>query len=135
MTADEARQSLMSLDGLKTRVDRIVFFMERLLSRHRLAAERGMSPAFVEARRLEALEYMRETVTPVRRMTRSALPRYTEMTLGRTWMGDDQRKRPAHVWVPDHPGLTMRAVPGGVLVRVVCLRPGTRRCRPAPAAR
>lgn len=119
VTADEVRQSLVSLDGLKARVEKIVFFMERMLARHRLAAERGMSPAFVEARRVEALEYLRETVTPVRRMTRSALPRYAEMTLGRTWMGDDQSRRPSHVWVPDHPGLTMRAVPGGVLVRAV----------------
>lgn len=117
VTADEVRQSLVSLDGLKSRVEKVTFFMERMLARHRLAAERQMSPAFVEARRLEALEYLRETVTPVRRMTRSSLPRYTEMTLGRTWMGDDQSKRPSHIWVPDHPGLTMRAVPGGVLVR------------------
>ncbi|TPW19188.1 MAG: hypothetical protein FD126_2934, partial [Elusimicrobia bacterium] len=119
VTSDEVRQSLVSLDGLKARVDKIAFFLERLLTRHRLAAERGMRPGFVEARRLEVLEYLRETVTPVRRMARSALPRYTEMTLGRTWLGDDQRRRPAHVWIPDHPGLTMRSVPGGVLVRAV----------------
>jgi hypothetical protein len=119
VTADEVRQSLVSLDGLKARVDKIAFFLERLLTRHRLAGEKDMRPAFVEARRLEVLEYLRETVTPVRRLVRGALPRYTEMTLGRTWLGDDQRRRPPYVWVPDHPGLTMRAVTGGFAVRAV----------------
>ena len=119
VTSDEVRQSMVSLDGLKDRVDRVSFFLERLLTRHRLAAEKGFRPAFVEARRLEVLEYLRGTAAPVRRMVRTSVPRYMDVTLGRTWLGSDERQRPPYVWVPDHPGLRVEAEPGGVVVRAL----------------
>jgi hypothetical protein len=104
---DQVETGWFSLKYYETNIKQTTFFLNRALSRWRLASKKGMRAEFVEARRQDLLSYINGTVEPALSRARAGVPRYKNMTLGRTWLGIDESKRPPHLWVPNNPNLVL----------------------------